>query len=322
MRRVPMKHTIFANLEQKMIEHFQAGEYQQALELMEREGRNFPANRAMADYWIMCAAARVGDKARVIAVAETSHRDGLWYGEAMWRMTPSFKSLQGDVDFERLVAKSIELQSADSESVKPVLLEYTPKNPLKDFPLLIALHGNQQSAAKTLPFWSPAIGSGFALVVPQSEQVMFKGAYIWDELETSFRQVQDCFDSVKQWIDFDPKRVVLAGHSMGGLVAIQMAMTGQIPAIGFIANGPALPFEDAPEELDKAIDFSKECGLRAYFIMGEKDVDIDQDAIRSFVEKMKSAGIACELDIVPGVTHDYDPKYDAAFLRALKFMNL
>ena len=64
-----MKHTIFANLEQKMIEHFQAGEYQQALELMEREGRNFPANRAMVDYWIMCAAARVGDKALVIAVA-------------------------------------------------------------------------------------------------------------------------------------------------------------------------------------------------------------------------------------------------------------
>ncbi|MBI2331747.1 MAG: dienelactone hydrolase family protein [Chloroflexi bacterium] len=122
-------------------------------------------------------------------------------------------------------------------------------------------------------------------------------------------------------MDFDSKRVTLAGHSMGGLVAIQMALTGELPVCGLIANGPALPFEDTPDELDKALVSAKERGLRAYFIMGDKDVDIEPDAIRAFVEKMKSAGVPCELEIVPGATHDYDPNYDAALVHALKFVN-
>lgn len=315
-----MKYSNFSELNQKITEHFLAGEFQQALELADSQAGNFPQERPLVDYWKMCALARVGDKRRAVEVAEKFHQDGLWYGEAMWRITPSFKSLQGDADFEKLVAKSLEIHSMDADSLKPVLLEFKPENPSKGFPLLIALHGNQQSAQKTLPFWNPAIDAGAALVVPQSEQAMFKGAYIWDELETSFRQVKACFDSVKKRIEFDPGRVVLAGHSMGGLTAIQMAMTGELPVRGFIANGPALPFEDAPEELDKAVAFAREKGLRAYFIMGENDVDIEQDAVRAFSGKMKSAGIPCELEIVPGATHEYSSNYDTALLRALKFI--
>lgn len=304
-----------------MIEYFQAGEFQQALDLVESESRRFPQDRPLMDYWRMCAAARVGKKQHVVEIAEKFFHDGFWYGEAMWRLTPSFKPLQGDVDFEKLVTKSVEIQSADLESAKPIQLEYTPENPPKDFPLLIALHGNQQSAEKTLPFWGSVRDAGFALIIPQSRQAMFKGAYIWDELDTSIRQVKGCFDSVKQRIEFDTSKVVLAGHSMGGLVAIQMAMTGEIPVRGLIANGPALPFEDAPEELELAIAFSKKQGLRAYFIVGEKDVDIEQEGVYELFEKMKSAGISCELEIVPGATHDYNPGYDVALLRALKFID-
>ena len=316
-----MKISTFGELNQKMAGHFQAGEFQKALELIEREGGNFPDDRPLADYWTMCAAARVGNKSRVVEVAEKFFQDGFWYGEAMWRMTPSFKPMQGDVDFERLVARSLNIQSLDPGLAKSALLEFVPKNQPKDFPLLIALHGNQQSAKKTLPFWSPAIGTGFALLVPQSEQAMFKDAYIWGDLDTSFRQVKDIFIAVEKRLQFDASKVVLAGHSMGGLIAIQMAMTGGLPVKGFIANGPALPFEDAPEELEKAIAYSREQGLRGYFIVGEKDIDIEQDAIRVYFEKMKLAGVTCELEIVPGATHDYNPDYDAALIRGLTFVN-
>lgn len=316
-----MTFSTFADLNQKMTEHFQAGEFQQALELIEREGGNFPLDRAMADYWTMCAAARVDNRARMYEIADKFHRDGFWYGEMMWRMTPSFKPLQGDADFERRVARSLKIQKRDVLAASPIMLEFTPKDASKDSPLLIALHGNQQSASKTLPFWNPAVDAGFILAVPQSRQAMFKDAFIWDDLDVSFQQVKDCLKSLKKQSDFDPARVILAGHSMGGLIAIQMAMTGELPVRGFIANGPALPFEDAPEELEKALVSTKRNGLRGYFIMGGNDDLIEQDAIRIFVEKMKSAGIPCELETVPGATHDYNPGYDAALLHGLKFVN-
>jgi predicted esterase len=316
-----MKFSTFGELNQKMTEHFQAGEFQQALELIEQEGRHFPHDRPLVDYWTMCAAARVDNRSRVYEVAENFHRDGLWYGEMMWRMTPSFKSLQGDLDFERVVARSLEIQSKDSPAGSPLTLEFFPKDATKETPLLIALHGNQSTANKTLPFWKPSVEEGFMLAVPQSTQAMFTNAYIWDNLDVTFQQVKDCLQSLKEKTTFDPDRVILAGHSMGGFAAIQMALTGELAVQGLIVNGPALPFEDAPEEFETALTSANERGLRAYFIMGDRDVDIEQDAIRIFVGKMKSAGIPCELEIVPGATHDYNSDYDAALIRALKFIN-
>lgn len=315
-----MALSTFAELNQKMTEHFQKGEFQQALDLVEREGENFPADRPMVNYWNMCAAARVDNRARVYQIAEGFHKEGFWFGEMMWRLTPSFKPLQGDAEFERIVAESLKLQAHDSPAENPVLLKLFPKKTSKENPLLIALHGNQNTAARTLPFWKPAVDAGFVLAVPQSTQAVFKDAFMWDDLDVSFAQVKTCLESLKKEVDFDTHRVILAGHSMGGLVAIQMAMTGEVPVHGLIVNGPALPFGDSPDELGKAIASAKERGLRAYFIMGDKDVDIEQDAIRAFVEKMRSAGIPCELEIVPGATHDYSPNYDSALVRALKFI--
>lgn len=316
-----MTFSTYGELNQKMIEHFQKGEFQQALELIEHEGKKFPANRPMVDYWNMCAAARVGDRARVVEVANAFHEDRLWYGEMMWRITPSFKSLQGDEQFERLVAESRKLEEQDSTEGGPVILKLLPEHVSKEMPVLIALHGNQNTAVNTLPFWRSAVNEGFALVVPQSTQPIFKDAFIWDDLDSSFAQVKAVYESLNGELAFGPNRVILAGHSMGGLIAIQMALTGYLPVRGLIANGPALPFEDAPEEFEKALVSAKERGLRAYFIVGEKDTDIEQDAIKAFSEKMKAAGIACELEMVPGATHDHHPGFDAALLRALKFVN-
>lgn len=315
-----MKFSHYADLNQKMIEHFQSSEFQQALELIEQEGSKFPKNRPLVDYWKMCAAARVDDHARVYEVAEKFHKDGLWYGEMMWRLTPSFKSLQGDAEFERIVEESRAMQDKDSTSGESTVLKLLPEHVSKETPLMIALHGNQTSAVGTLPFWRSAVDAGFALAIPQSMQAMFKGAFIWDDLDASFSQIKLCYAALKKEMPFDPSQFILAGHSMGGLVAIQMALTGELPVRGVIANGPALPFEDAPEELGRALASAKERGLHAYFIVGDKDVDIEHESIRTFVEKMKSAGIPCELEIVPGATHDYSPDYDAALLRGLKFI--
>jgi predicted esterase len=311
----------YAELNQQMIVHFQNKEYQQALDLISREGAGFPKNRLLVDYWAMCSAARLDDRKLVYQVAEKCLADGLWYGEMMWRMTPSFQALQGDADFERIVAASLALQQKDLSSKEPVPLKYLPDSHSEKSPLFIALHGNQSMASDTLPFWQESVREGYVLAVPQSSQAMFKGAYIWDNLDVSFAEVESSFETIKNEIKFDPNRVILAGHSMGSLIAIQMALTGKLNVRGFIANGPVIPFGDAQDELEKLLPSAQKRGLRTYFIIGKKDVDIASDEIRTFAEKLKSAGIACELETVPGATHDYNPAYDAALARALSFVN-
>lgn len=311
----------YAELNQKMILHFQNKEYAQALDLVITEGENFPAQRPLIEYWKMCAAARLDKREQVYEIAEKNLSEGLWYGEVMWRQTPSFQSLQGDATFEKIVSASLAIQDKEIPLQKPVVIEQFPDAHSENSPLLIALHGNQSTASDTLPFWQAAVSNGFVLAVPQSSQAIFKGAYVWDSVDASFEQIKSCYENLKKDIRFNQNKVFLAGHSMGGLIAIQMALTGELQVSGLILNGPALPFGNNQEEFDKFLPLARENRLRVYFIIGEKDVDIEQDAVKALAERMKSAGIVCELEIVPNMTHDYNPAYDAPFVRGLNFIN-
>jgi predicted esterase len=313
-----MPYATFELLTQQLIQHFQNQHYAEALELVMKEGDNFPENRMWADYWKMVSAARVENRTLVYEVARKSLADGLWYGEFLWRQSPSYASLQGDPEFEQIVADSLKAQQKDIPSAEPIVVKKLPSNHSAESPLLIALHGNQSTAERTLPFWEPAVLDGWVTVILQSDQVMFKNAFAWDDVERSFAYVKSQYEALN--IPFDSKHVVIAGHSMGGLIAIRAALEGVIPVCGFVVNGPATPYLDHPEDLEKLLDSARERGLRAYFILGEQDNAINTPEVKSLAEKMKAAGMACEVEMVPDSTHDHNPAYDPAIRRGLAFV--
>lgn len=316
-----MPYETFQQLTEQLVQHFQNKQYAEALELITAEGENFPTDRMWVDYWKMVSAARVGNHELVYEVARRSLADGLWYGEFLWRQSPSYAPLQGDPEFEQIVADSLKAQFRDMPSTVPVVITKFPANHSAASPLLIALHGNQATAEKTLPFWEPAVLDGWVTTIPQSNQVMFKDAYAWDDLEKSCADVKGQYEALANNIAFDPNGVVIAGHSMGGLVAIQMALHGLIPVRGFVVNGPAVPFLDEPEELEKLLPVARERGLRAYFILGERDDAINMAEVQNLAAKIKAAGIPCEVETVPNATHDHMPAYDAALRRGLAFVS-
>ena len=313
-----MTFATFDALSQRLIELFQNQEFAAALELVTREGPRFPADRPLADYWRMCAAARVEQRQLVYQIAEQALADGLWYGQTVWRASPSFKPLQDDPAFERLVTASRAAEAAAATA--PIMLTHLPAGHSAAPPLLLALHGNQRTAAATLPFWQAAVTAGWALAVPQSTQAMFTGAYVWDDLAQAQADVQARFAELRERLAFDAGRVVLAGHSMGGLIAIQMALTGALPVRGFVVNGPAVPFLEEPQALQAALGPARERGLRGYFIVGAQDDAINVVEIRALADQLRAAGLAVEVETVPEATHDYTPAYAAALLRGLEFV--
>ena len=313
-----MPYATFDELTEQLIQHFQNQRYAEALELIMAQGDNFPESRMWADYWKMVSAARLENRQLVYELARKSLEDGLWYGEFLWRRSPSYAPLQGDPEFEQIVADSLRAQLNDMPSTEPIVITKLPSNHSTESPLLIALHGNQSTAERTLPFWEPAVLDGWATVIPQSDQVMFKNAFAWDDIEKSMAYVKSQFEALD--IAFDSKRVVLAGHSMGGLIAIRMALEGLIPVCGFVVNGPAVPYLNPPAELDQFLAPARERGLRAYFILGEQDGAINTPEVKNLTEKLKAAGISCEVEMVANSTHDYNPAYDPALQRGLAFI--
>jgi len=315
-----MPYETFQKLTDQLARYFQTKQYTEALELISAEGANFPNDRMLADYWKMVSAARVGNRGLLFEVARKSLADGLWYGEVLWRQSPSYAPLQGDPEFEQIVAESLQVQLRDRPSSEPILLTKLPTNHSASSPLLIALHGNQTTAEKSRPFWEPAVLDGWATAIPQSDQIIFKDSFVWDDLEKSFEYVKSRYEALAKDVPFDTTRVVLGGHSMGGLIAIEMALRGLIPVRGFVVNGPAVPFLEEPEELEKLLLLAHERELRAYFILGEQDGAINVPEIKDLAEKMKAKGIPCEVEMVPNATHDHTSAYDAALRRGLAFV--
>jgi predicted esterase len=315
-----MAFPTMAALNTQLGQLFQSKQYAEALALATSERASFPDERPMIDYWRMCAAARVADLPLVYRIAEQALADGLWYGETMWRQTPSFQPLQGAAAFEQLVARSAAAEAAEADPGGPPLLSYLPEPSAPLAPLLLALHGNQSTATNTLPFWKAAVGQGWALALPQSAQAMYKGAYVWNDIPVAVAQVQESAQRLARQVAFDTGRFVLGGHSMGGLIAIHMALSGALAVRGFVVNGPAVPFYDQPGELEGLLSAARERGLRGYFIVGTSDDAIDTDEIHTLAEQMQAAGLACAVELVPDATHDYTPAYAAALLRGLAFV--
>lgn len=310
----------FNALDAKLTELFQNKQYADALALVQAEGSNFPQERAWVDYWQMCAAARLGNLPLVIQIAEQFLSDGLWYGDLIWRTTPSFQPFQGNPDFERIVAASRAAEELDAPTDQPVLHLYLPEDHSGASPLLVALHGNETTALQMQPFWQRATSKGWILALPQSNQAAYKGAYVWNDPDKAFANVQAHFARLQQQIAFDSRRVVLAAYSLGGFIATQMALEGTLDVCGFLAIAPVIPFQDEPEKLAALLEPARKRGLRGYFILGARDDVIPAQGVQALAEKLRSAGIACGLEVIPDASHDYSPAYDAALIRALDFL--
>jgi predicted esterase len=312
----------FADLQARIQAAYQAGEFAAALELAERHAADFPEEAALMSYWRVCMHARLDQDDLALRQLARVLESGAWYGEALLRRSPSLKSLQGLPAFERLVAQARELQTRAQAQRFPLLVLRAPgacQDPQHPCPLLIGLHSNMHSAETSLPLWQPAASAGWLVAAVQSSQAMWSGAYVWDDLEITRQEVLHGYANITRQFAIDPHRTILAGHSMGGEAAIWLALSGAIPACGFLAVGPGGPNMDQPEDWQPWIDqaVQRRATLRGVILTGEADDSISIDSCFRLEEMLNRAGIPCQVETIPHAGHDDLQLYLPAVRRSL-----
>jgi hypothetical protein len=83
--------------------------------------------------------------------------------------------------------------------------------------------------------------------------------------------------------------------------------------------GPGGPTIDNPQEWLPLIE-QRARNLRGYVLMGERDHNIEQEAIRQLVNLLNKNGIPCELETIPDLVHEYPRDVTPYLLRALDFI--
>ncbi len=319
-------HFLFATFEElqdRLQDLYQQGLYAEALELATLYNDRFPDDRSLLNYWRTTMAARAGNLTLAISLLREILETGFWYAEVLLRKSPSFQPLQGRPEFEELVALNRQLQTKEQQQLFPLLTlraQGQCQSIHSPCPLMIALHSNTSTAQATVNFWRVAALHGWLVAVPQSSQAMWKGAYSWNDRQIAEEEVHKHYTNLTEQYAIDLRRTVLAGHSMGGEVAIWLALTGAIPAQGFIAFGPGGPFMDKLENWDELLRERAARPLRGYLIMGQQDTTIPQDNLRAFSKLLNDKGIPCQVEEVPGTGHDFVPEFEASLLRGLAFI--
>src|SRR5262245_51014652 len=90
----------------------QEQEYGAVLDLLQREGDDYPDEAPTVLYLRSCMTARTGDLDQALDILQDAVDRDFWYGEQLIRESPSWQVLQGLPRFEALAAVCLERQQA------------------------------------------------------------------------------------------------------------------------------------------------------------------------------------------------------------------
>lgn len=294
--------------------------YAEALELLTREGGAFPEHAAEIAYLRSCMAARIGKPELAVAILEEALQHGHWYGEQIMRLTPSWQGLQGTPDFERVATICKERETAEHAESRVFTRE--PEGGIQAgqrYPLLIALHGNSDTATHALGGWQAATSAGWLVAAIQSSQMSGSNSYGWFDDDLAVREIARQYASLCEQYPIDTERVMLAGFSAGGELALRLSLDGTIPAQGFVLLGPAITAETTAARLP-LIQEGAARGLRGYVLLGAEDLNVPQDEIRAVVTMLNDHGIPCGIEEIPDLGHSYPTENTPMLQRALTFI--
>jgi predicted esterase len=132
-------------------------------------------------------------------------------------------------------------------------------------------------------------------------------AFVWNDYTWAKREVGEHHAALTRAYPVDPERIVLGGFSRGAEMAIQLALSGAVPAQGFIAVCPGGPNSITPELWEPIVAKAKGRNLRGYVIMGGQDRFVP--GTEHLVKLLGEAGIQHEFEVHPDMGHDYPPDF-------------
>lgn len=318
-----MTTTDFEELQSQIQANYQAGDYAAALELATQNEDSFPEKNPLIAYWRICMLALLGDEDEAILLLADKLAEGIWYSDVLLRKSPSLEPLQASPEFQALLERNRQVQEQDKQTLYP-LITFRPQDACQEddppCPLFIGLHANGSTARASIDYWKPAGGAGWLVAVPQSSQAMYKDANVWDDLDITSEEIQKHFYLLSQQYAIDPEQIILAGLSMGGEVAIWLALNGVIQANGFLVINPQGPLMDEIEKWGPHIEKSSGMHLRGAIIMHEEDKTISPGGTRDLVEMLNRGGIPTELELTPGLGQGLAEPYEVSLLRGIDYI--
>ncbi len=219
--------------------------------------------------------------------------------------------------YDFLMHRNRELIARAQKKSRPVLDLVLPEqySEQKRYPVYIFLHGyGRNNRLMKRWFTAPSMRREYIIVFFQSSTILGKDAFGWKIGERSRQDIVTCYRELLKNPLVDPDRIVIGGMSIGGTIAIDVALNRIIPVRGFIVNCPA-KLQPSLESLRTA----KQKGVKGLIITGERDFNLP--AQEKLMDQFKKAGFPCEILIQPKLGHHFSQDFSHKVYRGLLRIN-
>jgi len=263
-------------LQKQVFDLYNAQRFSEMSDLLTREKASFPVEAQYSYFnWQMCAAALQGKIDQALIYFQEAIDAGCWYGRHALHEDPDLAAMQGNPEFERLTVISEARAAEEQANATPVLKVFPPTDAQPPYPWLMMLHGNASNLLPEnlnmfLANLQPAADHGYLLALPQSSQMRGKARYIWDDIDWATGEIQKHLAALQADYPIDPAQGVLSGYSMGGGLALYMALSGKLAVKQIVV---AAPWWGNIAELEAAIAAGGADHMRVAIIVSRHDVD-------------------------------------------------
>lgn len=229
----------YSTLMEETIALYLQGRFNDAYDLITQESVGIETIESQVLNFRYAIAARAGklDLAKSLFIEAVEGR-GFWYGKDYLMEDDDLSALRSDPDILRLIEVCAE-READAKAKSSPVMDHVPATESSPKGLWIALHGNQQNARILRSDYRQVPLRGFDLYLPQSAQIDCTDAYVWNDLNGAFRQLES------QKPGWGSRETVVSGFSSGGRLAVFGCLEGLLEPETCLLFAPWLPELDA-----------------------------------------------------------------------------
>lgn len=281
---------------------------------------NYPEKAGALYNYTYCARNLAGDSEGALDLMEEAADKGYWSDPEQLAEDEDVANLRSNPRFKKILERYSELARDSRKNSKPGLKIIGPEEgkteQSRPTQLILALHGNNQSAEDAIEQWKFMADNGWLVAIPQSSQISMPGAYVWNDLAVAVPEIREHFEALQERYNIDAERTIVAGFSKGGALAAKVCLEQVIPCRRFVLMGPYLGDLKGIDAMVEA--FSSGAG-KDYILVGEKDSDCIEGA-KNLHNMLKEHGVDSRLEIIPKLGHAYPEDFSGRLEKNLDFL--
>lgn len=281
---------------------YKDGEYLAAYDLVTRNATMVGGNPAQIfnfRYSFACRSGRPGLAMYILKEAVIDR--GFWYSYDNLFSDDDLEPLRALPEFRRMADICKEREVAAKDASRPELTLVLPEGDAnEERVVLVALHGNEESARQAQAQWAAGNESRYMMAFPQSSQVGFTDGHYWNDMEKGVSELMTHVRHIQDRFSLEGKDVVLGGFSAGARVVLHALLEDEVEVGGFVMVAPWLP---DLEVLGPRLRSLRRKQVRGFVICGDQDQDCKGPTGR-LAQMMEGEGIPHRYMSVPGLDHD------------------